>query len=361
MINKKTLIVVLGMHRSGTSALTRALKVVGVDLGDNLMQPIAKINEKGFFEDLDINKFNDYLLNKMDSIWCSPQIPQTNQLEILNNPTDINTAIDLLNSKINNVAIFGFKDPRVTVLLPFWQNIFKICNLNVNYLIAIRNPLSVAKSLEKRDRFSVQKGLFLWAQYMLASLEYTNQQNRVLVSYEQLMLNPNLQLQKISEAFNLPINDQELKIFTNEFLDSSLQHTNLDLDDLKILNYKSIYNLYVYFLELLNNNIPSINLEEIKNNYINDISLYLSDFNHQDFLMKKINELLADINFLKNNLESLNKDFQSVNKDLDELHQTIKSNATHIRLIENNLTEMENSLSWKITQPFRYLRNLFIK
>lgn len=53
----KSIVVVLGMHRSGTSAITRGLMVLGVELGDNLMPPAAD-NNKGFFEDVDVNAIN---------------------------------------------------------------------------------------------------------------------------------------------------------------------------------------------------------------------------------------------------------------------------------------------------------------
>jgi hypothetical protein len=371
MLINKTLVVVLGMHRSGTSSFTRALKVMGVDLGDNLMPPIATVNDKGFYEDVDINKFNDYLLKKMGYIWCSHQIPQNNQLEFLNNQEDINSAIDLLKRKLNNVPIFGFKDPRVTVLLPFWQNIFKLCNLNVKYLIAIRNPLSVAQSLQKRDNFPLHKGLFLWTQYMLATLEFTQKENRVLVSYEELMHNPQLQIEKISNTFALPINLDELKIYTNEFLDSTLQHGNLGLEDLKKLgvNYNFIYDLYLFFLELLRSDSDlNLNLNSIIDQYNNEINLYLNDFNFQNYLIDKFNNLSDEFILLNKQLKYanylLNERLNEINnlvKNNNDLLERIKSNANHIEYVEHNLKNIQNSFSMKITQPIRYLIKLFTK
>ena len=54
----KSIVVVLGMHRSGTSAVTRGLMVMGVELGDHLMPPVPDDNEKGFFEEIDVNAIN---------------------------------------------------------------------------------------------------------------------------------------------------------------------------------------------------------------------------------------------------------------------------------------------------------------
>jgi len=72
---KKRIVVIIGMHRSGTSVIARGLKVLGVTLGDNLMPP-GEDNPKGYWEDLDINELNVELLNffkmSLKQIWkCS--------------------------------------------------------------------------------------------------------------------------------------------------------------------------------------------------------------------------------------------------------------------------------------------------
>ena len=61
------LIVVLGMHRSGTSAITRGLQVMGVELGDRMMPPVEGNNSKGFWEDLDLYALNIEILNNIGS------------------------------------------------------------------------------------------------------------------------------------------------------------------------------------------------------------------------------------------------------------------------------------------------------
>ena len=65
------LVVVLGMHRSGTSAITRGLSALGVPLGNNLMPPMLNNNDKGFFEDLEINELNTELLTALNRDWDS--------------------------------------------------------------------------------------------------------------------------------------------------------------------------------------------------------------------------------------------------------------------------------------------------
>jgi hypothetical protein len=81
--NEQKLIVVLGMHRSGTSALTRGLQVMGVSLGERLIPPIEGNNAKGFWEDIEINAFDNEMLAAIESAWfyLAPlQASHTNKL-----------------------------------------------------------------------------------------------------------------------------------------------------------------------------------------------------------------------------------------------------------------------------------------
>lgn len=59
----KQVFIVLGMHRSGTSAFTKALEATGVELSENLM-PSGKHNIKGHWEDLDVLKINESILSR---------------------------------------------------------------------------------------------------------------------------------------------------------------------------------------------------------------------------------------------------------------------------------------------------------
>jgi len=76
----KSIVVVLGMHRSGTSAITRGLQVMGVNLGNQLMPPVAGNNEKGFFEDTAVSSINSELLGAMGQDWHTLAFVHTDEL-----------------------------------------------------------------------------------------------------------------------------------------------------------------------------------------------------------------------------------------------------------------------------------------
>jgi glycosyltransferase involved in cell wall biosynthesis len=235
MVDKgKRIIVVLGMHRSGTSAVTRGLQVMGVDLGDKLMPAIEDINAKGFWEDLDLYALNNELLSFLVSDWHHLAPIEFGDVKALKKNSYFVRAVELICQKVKNRAIFGFKDPRVAKLLPFWKEVFSCCQLDMSCVLAVRHPLSVAKSLAKRDGFDAEKNYFLWLGYVVESLSGTVGLRRVVVDYDKLMRSPEFEVNRIAKQLDLEIDLAELQNYSSEFLDKALQHTVYDLNDLSL-------------------------------------------------------------------------------------------------------------------------------
>lgn len=136
----KKLVVVLGAHRSGTSAITRALTTMGVELGDTLLMPMQGVNEKGFFEDIDFMSLNEELLRVCGRTWFSLEPIQQSEVDLLCNRGYLQKAIQLLREKVSKHQFFGLKDPRTAKLLPFWSRVFSLCDLHIQYILVFRHP-----------------------------------------------------------------------------------------------------------------------------------------------------------------------------------------------------------------------------
>jgi len=113
------LVVVLGMHRSGTSAITRGLQALGVQLGDRLLPAHADANAKGFWEDVDVLALNMELLRAIGSDWDHVRPVGAAEVRLLRESGFAARAAQLLRSKMGSAARYGFKDPRVARLLGF--------------------------------------------------------------------------------------------------------------------------------------------------------------------------------------------------------------------------------------------------
>lgn len=228
------LIAVLGMHRSGTSAITRGLQALGVELGGNLMPPLVGNNAKGFFEDLDIVDFNISLLNHLCMDWHHVSPVTASQVEDLCASGYLLKAAALIRQKIATEAPYGIKDPRLSKLMPFWEKVFQHCELNVGYVIAIRNPISVANSLKIRDGFSFEKSYLLWLDHTLAALIHTEGCNRVILDFDLVLENPTKQLGRVADALGLNLNANALSEYTSKFLDKQLRSNIHQPQDLAV-------------------------------------------------------------------------------------------------------------------------------
>jgi len=232
--SKKHLIVVLGMHRSGTSATARALMVLGVELGNNLGPALPSINEKGFWEDLDVYQLNEDLLGHMGVSWDSLDPLFEERLSAESVAPFRQRARDLLRQKTADSDWFGMKDPRVARLLPFWKAVFADLDLDVSYVVAIRNPLSVAASLAKRDDFAKEKSQYLWLQHTLSALRETKRLRRTVLDFDWLMAEPKVTLCRVASDLGLAdrLDEAQLDDFCTSFLEDSLRHSRFCSRDL---------------------------------------------------------------------------------------------------------------------------------
>jgi hypothetical protein len=234
--HQKRMVVVLGMHRSGTSLVTRALHVLGVSLGDHLMPPVEHNNEKGFWEDLDVNALNIGLLKTLGRDWhaFTPLLPNE-----FSGPAVVafqESALQILRQRLCTTDCFGLKDPRMCRLLPFWQDVFVKLQVRVSYVVVCRNPLSVAHSLAKRDGFDLQKACYLWLDHMLESLVWTQNRNRIVVEYDRFLAEPARQLERMAQALSLSFDatGPEATGFLTDFLEPSMRHNQHRPEDLEL-------------------------------------------------------------------------------------------------------------------------------
>src|SRR6187402_2790994 len=139
---RRTCVLVLGMHRSGTSALARVLNLLGCDLPKTLIGS-NKSNETGHWESEAIARFNDRLLASAGSTWddwlafnpgwfSSPKAAQFHE-----------EALSVLDEEFGNSRFFVLKDPRICRLAPFWMNVLAAQGTVPRILLPVRNPMEV--------------------------------------------------------------------------------------------------------------------------------------------------------------------------------------------------------------------------
>lgn len=142
----------MGMHRSGTSAMTGALNKLGVYLGEHMMQPHAT-NEKGFFENMDIAFVNRYIMEyKLGRLWHT-----TEEVPVISSP-EINDLLEFtIKDTLGDAPVAGIKDPRMCFLLPYYQEVLTKLDYEIFYLRTHRDENEIKASLMYRDKFNEEK------------------------------------------------------------------------------------------------------------------------------------------------------------------------------------------------------------
>ncbi len=152
--SQKKGIIVLGCHRSGTSAVTGLLKLYDVYLGTDLLQP-GSDNPKGFFEHSKIVRLNDCFMDQLDIKWWQPvpidylqSIMKQDKFSWLRNGYQ-NWLKQIIKREIATHGIWAVKDPRLTRMMPLTNPVFKEFG-KLTYLIVRRDEQDIIKSLAKR-------------------------------------------------------------------------------------------------------------------------------------------------------------------------------------------------------------------
>ncbi|HRE43172.1 MAG TPA: hypothetical protein PKY87_04295 [Terricaulis sp.] len=233
---KRRVIVVLGMHRSGTSVVTRGLQALGIELGDNLMKPVEGNNNKGFFEDLDLYRQNERLLSLSKSAWHFLGPLNDASLTGADFSAERRAAAATLSAKLSDSGVFAFKDPRTAILMPFWRCVFEDLELDDRYIIVVRHPLESAASLESRDKIHLTKGVTLWAKHTIEAIRQSAGKPRVFVRFDRVLKAPEAELKRIAATLNLPAaapNAEAMTAFADEFLSPELRHHTIGRNELR--------------------------------------------------------------------------------------------------------------------------------
>jgi len=222
---EKRVLIVLGMHRSGTSAATRVLNLCGADLPQTLMQPRPD-NPAGFWESEPIARLTEQILGKVglrwDDVGAFPDCWL--QSEAMDHYRQALTQI--LHRELGDSYLSVLKDPRLCRLVPLLDAALDELGARANYVLPLRNPLEVAESLKARNGFPVAQGLLLWVRYLLEAEYYTRGAPRIFVGYDELLSDWPGVIRRIGEVFDLawPRSPETAEAEVNRFLTEALKH-----------------------------------------------------------------------------------------------------------------------------------------
>lgn len=223
--NHRQAVIVLGMHRSGTSLLTRVVSLVGATLPSQMVAPDPS-NPKGFFEPADIVAIHNRLLQsagtsstdwrKFPDRWY-----QSSRRDIFEHEL-VSAAL----KEFGSSKLFVVKDPRICRFFPLWRSVLDELGAKPVVLLPFRNPAEVAQSLVVRDGLPLAQSHLLWLRHLLDA-EYSSRENRrAFVNYDRVIRDGSAALQN---ALYTVLQEWPCEIPTavadiDQFIDGRLRH-----------------------------------------------------------------------------------------------------------------------------------------
>lgn len=233
--SRLTAVLILGMHRSGTSSVAGALVRLGGDAPLHMMAPQSD-NERGYWESSVIMEMNGDVLAAGDSDWTDWRKFDCGHIG--------GPFVDGLRARAKATLIAEFadaripviKDPRMCRLMRFWAPVFEEAGWSTRAVLPLRSPLEVAWSLERRDGIDPSLGCLLWLRHVLDAEAETRGMTRAILDWSGFLSDPRAALGPVIDHIGLdwPRWSEDGVAAVNAFISDDLRHCKADADQLRV-------------------------------------------------------------------------------------------------------------------------------
>jgi len=370
---------ILGMHRSGTSALGGVLNLMGLEFGSDLMAA-NEGNPKGYFENNYVYNLNKKILFEQESSWCDYSF-DARKISKNKKTLYVNEAKKIIDNEFKYAEKFVIKDPRICLLFPVWEQACKELNIDIKIIIPFRNPIEVANSLKQRNNFSLEKSLILWTHHVLSAEYYSRKYDVLVLTFNKLVNEIDSSIKKLSEFVEINTDKQAITNI-NKFLDKKIKHNNISIKNFtretppflrKIISFvaKEDFSNKKEFDELRKDFYYS--LDFFFNKEIKEDIKQLAEFknknqileNDKKLLIHKIKKFIIDEAFYLNKYEDVKntglnpgehffsfgykedripnnykKEIEAAFAKINELEKNIIDNNNQLNIKDNNINEL---------------------
>lgn len=226
---------VLGMHRSGTSALTGMLAHAGFSAPKEPMQANVH-NPKGYWESTRIMQANDNLLESLNSQWSTTVKLQHNWAYTEQAKSWRKSLLNCITEEYEKSHHSIIKDPRFCILIEGLKPWLESDLINPSFIISIRDPREVVQSLKKVQNIDIPQGFLLWIAYNLRAIGETQGYERRIIDYHFLLQNPSMALSHCTEILTTNSSNRSDTFNPINFIEPNLRNEDPSSLDSKIIN-----------------------------------------------------------------------------------------------------------------------------
>ena len=343
MNESKDKVVVIGMHRSGTSLISGALVAAGLDAGDSAdLLPPQFDNPRGYWERLDVVAENDAMLALEGGSWFDPRCATSTTEE------HFQMRIAEIFDNLPNAGCL-LKDPRFIPNWRAWEPSFDSAAIVYVY----RSPAAVAVSLERRNGMPLEYGLALWEVYNRLALNILTNRWFVGVSYEAFAENPSFELERITaELSKVGISFNNTELAKAKYFDPSLDHSKSVPASITAFLTPSQVDLHAKCLDAIHSGrVPEMDLgiPDILNARIANFAgafersvAGLADLQAQN---QTVDELRSKNSDYENQLEDLQSQIMKLQAELSSVRSDKVELEAHITIGDNRLQDLQSQIT----------------
>lgn len=217
----KKAILVLGMHRSGTSILTRILSLLGAKPPRNLLPPTSE-NPGGYWESESVMKLNNELLSVSGNSWKTYFPIREFWLDELYRGRFHHLATDILHQEFGESGLIVLKCPRICRLVPFWEAVLRDAGYDIATVMILRDPEDVFQSLAARSArpefrpaaiTQPEHSALLWLRYILDAEYHSRKLKRAVIGYTDIINDWKKTAERLFEStgWSVPFISDEIK------------------------------------------------------------------------------------------------------------------------------------------------------
>lgn len=369
----KSVIFVVGMHRSGTSAVTRTINLLGAEVGSRLLETQHEINIDGFWEHQTVVDINQRILVENQTAWFDTRLLPEN----FENEESYKKQIAEFFSAELTGNLLVIKDPRLCLTISLWLEVASSLGYNTHIVYVYRHPCAVIQSLHARDPFTPLVYEFLWLKYLYLSARAVNSHGAYYLDYDSFVEDPLVFVSSLTSSFSLPDWDSDIDLNEITNLVSSSKRRNVFSDfkqaseenrdaleaayqELKSINNHCEVNLLTDFIdsgfgrfarELSNNAVFHQALFEtnlVLRNQAHQLTDISSDFQQaQALILEKsntVNEQLKQLQLFGEKLTSASEELEQQQAKSESLVVELADMGDKVSSFESKVEELTNRL-----------------
>jgi len=327
-------LIILGMHRSGTSALTGVLSLLGANSGPSLLPGIEGVNPKGFWEHQEIVAIHERMLDALDSLWADERPLSEGWWRQPCVPAFREALIEIVRRDFLGSPLWVLKDPRMCRLLPLWLGIFEELRVKPYFVICLRHPSEVADSLDRRDGIARERACLLWLDHILSSERWSREGARAIVAYEDILQDwrgtVGLLLRTLAITLEIDTPNEEK---VDAFLEPTLRHHQHEQLEAALRGHAEQLAVETF--------------HKVRNGSLDAFAKHLDQVSGEvSAMVSGVAPWTGEILSIHRKHRALMKDFAAIESKLAE---QVRVNAA----LDAEVRRLKSTISWRLTAPLR--------